>query len=192
MSADKLRAYREKRDFKRTPEPTGRRKRASRKPRFVVQEHHARALHWDFRLEVGGVLASWAVPKGPSLNPTDKRMAMRTEDHPLEYVDFEGVIPEGEYGAGEMIVWDRGPYRNMTERHGKEVPIEDALARGHMTVWLEGDKLSGAFALTRIATGKHERWLFVKKADEKADRRRNVVKSAPRSVISGRTAAQLA
>ena len=192
MPTDKLRTYRGKRDFKRTPEPAGRRKRASRQARFVVQEHHARALHWDFRLEVGGVLASWAVPKGPSLNPADKRMAMRTEDHPLEYVDFEGVIPEREYGAGPMIVWDRGTYQNRTERRGKAVPMEEAIDAGHIVIWLEGEKLSGAFALTRLAKGKRERWLLVKKADEKADRRRDPVKSMPRSVISGRTAAQLA
>jgi DNA ligase D-like protein (predicted 3'-phosphoesterase) len=192
MATDKLRSYRAKRDFKRTPEPSGRRKRASREPRFVVQEHQARALHWDFRLEAGGVLASWAVPKGPSLNPADKRMAMRTEDHPIEYAEFEGIIPEGEYGAGQVIVWDQGTYRNLTERRGKEVPIEKAISGGHVTVWLDGEKLSGAFALTRLAKGKRERWLLVKKADEKADRRRNVVKSKPRSVISGRTVAQLA
>jgi DNA ligase D-like protein (predicted 3'-phosphoesterase) len=191
-SIEKLRRYRGRRDFKRTPEPAGSRKRASRKPRFVVQEHHARALHWDFRLEVGGALASWAVPKGPSLNPADKRVAMRTEDHPLDYADFEGVIPAGEYGAGEVIVWDRGTYRNLTERRGEEVPIERAIEAGHVTVWLDGEKLTGAFALTRIATGKRERWLLVKKADAKADRRRNLVKSRPRSVISGRTAAELA
>lgn len=192
MRPDKLHTYRAKRDFKQTPEPAGRRKRASRAPRFVVQEHHARALHWDFRLEVDGVLASWAVPKGPSLNPADKRMAMRTEEHPLDYADFEGVIPEGEYGAGRVIVWDRGTYRNLTERRGEEVPIEKAIDAGHATVWLDGKKLAGAFALTRLAKGKRERWLLVKKADEKADRRRNPVKSKPRSVISGRTAAQLA
>jgi DNA ligase D-like protein (predicted 3'-phosphoesterase) len=189
---DRLQTYRAKRDFKRTPEPAGRGRRASRAPRFVVQEHHARALHWDFRLEVGGVLASWAVPKGPSLNPADKRMAMRTEDHPLDYADFEGVIPQGEYGAGRVIVWDRGSYRNLTQRRGTLVPIEQALEAGHISVWLEGEKLAGAFALTRLAKGKRERWLLVKKADEKADRRRNPVKSKPRSVISGRTAAQLA
>ena len=192
MATEKLRTYRAKRDFKRTPEPAGRRKRGSREPRFVIQEHQARALHWDFRLEAGGVLASWAVPKGPSLNPADKRMAMRTEDHPLEYADFEGTIPEGEYGAGQVIVWDHGTYRNLTQRGGKEVPIEKAISGGHVTVWLDGEKLTGAFALTRLAKGKRERWLLVKKADDKADRRRNVVKSEPRSVISGRTVAQLA
>jgi DNA ligase D-like protein (predicted 3'-phosphoesterase) len=191
MSTDKLRAYREKRDFKRTSEPRGKRARRSRAPRFVVQEHHARALHWDLRLEAGGVLASWAVPKGPSLNPADKRMAMRTEDHPLEYADFEGTIPEGEYGAGRMIVWDRGTYRNLTERHGKPVPIEQAIRAGHVTVSLEGEKLAGAFALTRIAKGKRERWLLVKRVDEKADRRRNVVRSEPQSVLSGRTIKEL-
>jgi DNA ligase D-like protein (predicted 3'-phosphoesterase) len=192
MPTDKLGTYRAKRDFKRTPEPAGKRKRSSRKPRFVVQEHHARTLHWDFRLEAGGVLVSWAVPKGPSLNPADKRMAMRTEDHPLDYADFEGVIPEGEYGAGEVIVWDCGTYRNLTQRHGEEVPMEEALEHGHITVWLEGKKLSGGFALTRIAKGKRERWLLVKKADDRADRRRKPVKSNPRSVLSGRTAEQLA
>jgi DNA ligase D-like protein (predicted 3'-phosphoesterase) len=119
-------------------------------------------------------------------------MAMRTEDHPLEYADFEGVIPEGEYGAGPMIVWDRGTYRNLTEHNGKEVPIEKAIDAGHVRMWLEGKKLAGAFALTRIAKGKRERWLLVKMADQKADRRANPVKSKPRSVISGRTAAQLA
>jgi len=191
MSTDKLRAYREKRDFKRTSEPRGKRARRSRAPRFVVQEHHARARHWDLRLEAGGVLASWAVPKGPSLNPADKRMAMRTEDHPLEYADFEGTIPEGEYGAGRMIVWDRGTYRNLTERHGKPVPIEQAIRAGHVTVSLEGEKLAGAFALTRIAKGKRERWLLVKRVDEKADRRRNVVRSEPQSVLSGRTIKEL-
>jgi DNA ligase D-like protein (predicted 3'-phosphoesterase) len=149
-----------------------------------VQEHHARALHWDFRLEVGGVLASWAVPKGPSLNPADKRMAIRTEDHPLAYANFEGVIPEGEYGAGRVILWDRGTYRNLTERDGEEVPMEKALDGGHASFSLGGRKLGGAFALTRIVQGKRERWLLVKKADEKADRRRNPMKGKPRAVIS--------
>lgn len=187
-----LRVYRRKRDFAKTPEPRGRQRRKAREPRFVVQEHDATTRHWDVRLEAGGVLVSWAVPKGPSLNPSDKRMAMRTEDHPLEYADFEGTIPEGEYGAGPVIVWDRGTYRNLTEKKGEKIPIEAAIRAGHATVWLEGEKLTGGFALTRIAKGKRERWLLVKKADEKADRRRNLIRSEPQSVISGRTVDEVA
>jgi DNA ligase D-like protein (predicted 3'-phosphoesterase) len=211
--AGPLGTYRAKRDFQRTPEPAGKPARKSARKRaaqiadarresrassaqalhFVVQEHDATTRHWDFRLESpNGALVSWAVPKGPSLNPADKRMAIRTEDHPLEYAGFEGVIPEGEYGAGPVIVWDRGTYRNLTQRRGEEVPIDAALQSGHLTVWLEGEKIAGGFALTRVARGKRERWLLVKTADEKADRRRNLVKSAPRSVLSGRTIEEVA
>jgi DNA ligase D-like protein (predicted 3'-phosphoesterase) len=102
------------------------------------------------RLKVDGVLASWAVPKGPSLNPADKRIAIRTEDHPLEYADFEGVIPEGQYGAGRVMVWDRGTYRNLTQHRGKEVPVDAAIRNGYVTVSLEGEKLVGGFALTDL------------------------------------------
>jgi DNA ligase D-like protein (predicted 3'-phosphoesterase) len=189
--AESLRTYRAKRDFAKTTEPRGRR-RGTPRARFVVQEHDATTRHWDFRLQVGDVLVSWAVPKGPSLNPSDKRMAMRTEDHPVEYADFEGTIPEGQYGAGPVIVWDRGTYRNASEKRGKEVPIEDAIEAGHASVWLEGEKLEGGFALTRLGKGKRERWLLVKKADEKADRRRNPVRSQTRSVVSGRTVDEVA
>jgi DNA ligase D-like protein (predicted 3'-phosphoesterase) len=144
-------------------------------------------LHYDFRLEAGGVLKSWAVPKGPSTDPRDKRLAMPTEDHPLDYGDFEGVIPEGNYGAGTVIVWDTGSYRNVTERDGEEVPIEEALDAGHAVVWLEGRKLQGAWTLQRIGRGKEERWLLVKKRDEGADARRNPVRTQPESVLSGKT-----
>jgi DNA ligase D-like protein (predicted 3'-phosphoesterase) len=153
----------------------------------VIQKHDARSLHYDFRLEAGGVLKSWAVPKGPSTDPRDKRLAMPTEDHPLDYGDFEGVIPEGNYGAGTVIVWDTGSYRNVTERDGEEVPIEEALDAGHAVVWLEGRKLQGAWTLQRIGRGKEERWLLVKKRDEGADARRNPVRTQPESVLSGKT-----
>jgi DNA ligase D-like protein (predicted 3'-phosphoesterase) len=185
---DTLRAYREKRDFRRSPEPRGNRGRTRKKePRFVIQKHDATSLHYDFRLEAAGVLKSWAVPKGPSTDPREKRLAMPTEDHPLAYADFEGVIPEGEYGAGTVIVWDRGSYRNLGEE-----PIEQELERGHAAVWLEGEKLRGGYALTRIGGGKRERWLLVKMDDEGADRRRNPVSSQPESVLSGKTIKEVA
>jgi DNA ligase D-like protein (predicted 3'-phosphoesterase) len=180
--------YQRKRDFKRTPEPSGGGPRRRRKePRFVVQKHDARSLHYDFRLEVAGVLKSWAVPKGPSTDPREKRLAMPTEDHPLDYGDFEGVIPEGEYGAGPVIVWDTGNYRNLTERDGAEIPLEQALEDGHAVVWLEGKKLRGGWALQRIGGGDRERWLLVKRKDEGADARRKPTKSQPESVLSGKT-----
>lgn len=191
----RLREYRAKRDFRRTPEPRPDRpaKRKARRPRFVIQEHDATAHHYDFRLEANGVLVSWAVPKGPSLNPSDKRLAIRTEGHPLSYASYEGVIPEGEYGAGPVIVWDTGMYRNTTEDRGKPVPMEEAVRRGHCTFWLNGRKLEGGFALTRMRrVGKREQWLLVKQADEKADRRRNPVSTQPESVLTGRTIRELA
>jgi DNA ligase D-like protein (predicted 3'-phosphoesterase) len=185
--AEKLARYRHRRDFRRTPEPKGRRRARDREPRFVIHKHAASSLHYDFRLEAGGVLKSWAVPKGPSTDPREKRLAMATEDHPLEYVDFEGVIPEGEYGAGRVIVWDAGTYRSL-----RDEPLEDALAAGHASVWLEGDKLRGGYALTRVGeSGERERWLLSKMDDEGADRRRNPVSTQPQSVLSGRTVQEL-
>ena len=177
--------YREKRDFDATPEPgvtAGRSKGRS----FVIQKHDARSLHYDFRLEVEGVLKSWAVPKGPSTDPSDKRLAMMTEDHPLEYGGFEGVIPAGNYGAGPVIVWDRGTYSNLTRKKGGEVPIAEAIEQGHASVWLEGEKIRGGYALTRVARGRKERWILVKIRDDAADARRNPVSTQPESVLSGR------
>lgn len=191
--ADRLDAYRSKRDFRSTPEPGGGdAPPAGDGPIFVVQKHDASSLHYDFRLEVEGVLVSWAVPRGPSTDPRDKRLAVPTEDHPMGYADFEGVIPSG-YGAGTVIVWDRGTYRNLGEDDdGVEVPLAEQLDGGHVTVWLDGEKLTGGYALQRIARGKDERWLLVKMDDEAADARRNPVSTRPASVVSGRTLEEVA
>jgi DNA ligase D-like protein (predicted 3'-phosphoesterase) len=179
-----LKEYREKRRSGRSPEPRGRRRRSRKQPRFVIQHHAASTDHYDFRLEIDGVLVSWAVPKGPSINPTDKRMARRTEDHPMEYEAFEGVIPEGEYGAGRVIVWDRGTYSSDRD-------MAEALTGGHLSFRLDGEKLHGGFALTRLRQGKDEAWLLVKKSDDDADGRRKPVRSQPESVLSGRTLDEL-
>ncbi|GAA2264080.1 DNA polymerase ligase N-terminal domain-containing protein [Glycomyces scopariae] len=176
--------YRAKRDFRKTGEPRGGRVRG-KGDRFVVQRHEATRLHFDFRLQVGGVLVSWAVPKGPSLHPADKRLAVRTEDHPLDYAEFEGLIPEPEYGAGTVIVWDAGYYLNLTEKRGEPVAIEDAVEHGHVKVWVEGEKISGGFAFSRMGEGKE--WILVKLDDDGADRRRKPAKTQLASVLSGRT-----
>jgi DNA ligase D-like protein (predicted 3'-phosphoesterase) len=190
---DRIADYRAKRDFARTPEPRGgRRKPEERAPIFVVHLHAATTLHYDFRLEAGGVLKSWVVPKGPSTDPRVKRLAVPTEDHPLEYADFEGVIPEGSYGAGTVIVWDRGTYRNLTTKAGEEVPIEEGLRQGLVKVWLEGRKLWGGYALTRVSEGRPERWLLVKMKDEFADTKQDLLTARPESVKSGKTVAELA
>jgi DNA ligase D-like protein (predicted 3'-phosphoesterase) len=154
---------------------------------FVIQKHSARTLHYDFRLEVEGVLRSWAVPKGPSTDPRVKRLAVAVEGHSLEYADFEGVIGEGEYGAGAVIVWDTGTYRNLTARDGEEVPIGRALDDGHAVFELDGHKLHGGYALTRTGGGRREQWLLVKTRDSRADARRNPVSTQPESVLSGVT-----
>jgi len=156
-------------------------------PIFVIQKHAATTLHYDFRLEVDGVLKSWAVPKGPSTDPRVKRLAMAVEDHDLDHADFEGRV-----GAGAVIVWDTGPYRNRTEREGAEVPIAGALADGHAVVELEGRKLRGRYALTRTDSDPRERWLLVKVRDEEADAWRDPVSTQPESVLTGRTIEQVA
>lgn len=192
MSDDTLEEYREKRDFDRTPEPADS-SGEGKAGRFVIQKHDASSLHYDFRLEAEGVLKSWAVPKGPSTDPSDKRLAMPTEDHPLDYIDFEGVIPEDEYGAGSVMVWDTGPYENLTtDDDGNEVPVEDAVARGHVVVRLEGEKVQGGYALTRTGSGDDARWLLVKMDDAEADARRNPTSTEPESVLSGRTLDEIA
>jgi DNA ligase D-like protein (predicted 3'-phosphoesterase) len=189
---DPLKEYRKKRNLKHSPEPSGRVRRSGRRLRFVVQKHAARSLHYDFRLEAGGVLKSWAVPKGPSTNPKEKRLAMPTEDHPIDYLDFEGVIPEGEYGAGSVIVWDTGTYYVQSEEEDKEIPLEKALKQGRVSIWLDGKKLHGGYSLIRMGKGAKSRWMLVKKKDEGADARRNITKSQPNSVISGKSVEEIA
>jgi DNA ligase D-like protein (predicted 3'-phosphoesterase) len=187
--------YERKRDFSKTREPSGRAKdkrktKARRRhPRFSIQKHSATSLHYDLRLEVDGVLASWAVPKGPSLDPRDKRLAMRTEDHPLEYLEWEGVIPKGEYGAGPMIVWDRGVFQNISEtRGGQPMELSDAIEKGDVKIFMLGEKIKGAYALVRTGpAGDREKWLLIKKRDDGADARRRPTSSQPESVLSGRT-----
>ena len=149
-------------------------------PEFVIQQHAATSLHYDFRLEVGGVMRSWAVPKGPSTDPRDKRLAMEVEDHPLSWGEFEGVIGPG-YGAGRVIVWDRGTFRPLTEGD-----FGAALDDGHASFWLEGEKLRGGWSLRRIRDGKKPQWLLVKRRDETADARRRPTSTQPESVVSGR------
>lgn len=198
MTSRALSEYESRRDFRKTPEPSGRSKDApklkkDRNPIFVIQQHDASTMHYDFRIEVDGVLKSWAVPKGPSTDPSEKRLAVATEDHPLKYADFEGVIPEDEYGAGTVIVWDAGPYKNMTEDDdGNEIPIEKALKNGTAEIWLEGKKLRGGYALVHSKMrGKEKNWLLVKMKDDQADARRNPVSTEPKSVLSGRTLEQV-
>ncbi len=183
-----LEDYRRKRKFAETPEPVGRTRRGDRSRVFVVHKHAARRLHYDVRLAINGVLASWAVPKGPSMNPADKRLAIRTEDHPLEYADFEGMIPAGQYGAGTVTVWDKGTYE---PQHG--IPPDEQLAQGKIDVALQGAKLRGGFSLVKTATrsaGSHamERWLLIKHRDEYADPAWDVEDRAlDRSVLTGRS-----
>ena len=156
------------------------------RPLFVVQKHDARTLHYDFRLEVDGTLKSWAVPKGPSTDPREKRLARPTEDHPLDYAPFEGVIPEGQYGAGTVLVWDLGPYSNLRADEEPPVSMAEALEGGKVEVELEGQKLRGGYALVRIDDAD-DRWLLIKMDDEAADARRTPTSTEPASVLSGRT-----
>ena len=180
--ADRLARYNAKRDFKLTPEPAGKGARRGKALSFVIQKHDATRLHYDFRLEFDGVLVSWAVPKGPSFDPSDKRMAVRTEDHPLSYADFEGKIPPGQYGAGDVIVWDRGTWTPLND------PAE-GLANGKLMFELQGEKLAGAWELVRMKPRdgqRQEAWLLFKKRDSHArpHDEYDVITALPDSVIT--------
>ncbi|HKX72815.1 MAG TPA: DNA ligase D [Candidatus Saccharimonadales bacterium] len=181
-----LEKYHAKRDFKQTPEPKGKPRASGKKLAFVVQEHHATRLHYDFRLELDGVLKSWAIPKGPSMDPHEHHLAVMTEDHPYEYRKFEGVIPEGNYGAGNVIIWDEGWYEPREETGNQEDVLRREAKKGHITFVLHGKKLHGEFALIKMANAKDDdAWLLVKKGDAFAST--NDITKQDESVKSGRT-----
>ena len=190
-----LTTYHEKRDFRKTPEPKGASVNYSQEHRFVIHKHEASTTHYDLRLEIDGVLKSWAVPKGPSLDTRERRLAVPTEDHPIEYLNFEDVIPEGEYGAGPIIVWDFGSYRNLrADKDDDWSSMQASLEDGKIEFWLEGRKIEGGFALIRTgdeAEEEEERWLLVKMDDETAEPDAHVASMQQRSVISGYTLDEL-
>src|SRR6267378_3053213 len=179
-----LEQYKRKRDFSKTPEPAGD-PAAGGSGRFVVQRHRATRMHWDFRLEVDGVLASWAVPRGPSLNPKDKRMAAHVEDHPFDYGGFEGTIPKGNYGAGEVIVWDNGTYTpdegGPTSWGNKEEGnrrMREGIRDGKLSFTLRGKKLRGSWTLVRMGGKRNvggKDWLLIKHRDEYASDTRDIL-----------------
>ncbi|HSP87933.1 MAG TPA: DNA polymerase ligase N-terminal domain-containing protein [Ignavibacteriaceae bacterium] len=181
-----IKKYKEKRNFKKTTEPKGKTKKVKDDLIFVVQKHDATNLHYDFRLELNGVLKSWAVPKGPSLDPKEKRLAMMVEDHPFDYKDFEGVIPKGNYGAGEVIVWDKGTYHSIeTDDRKESIPLlKKGLEKGDLKFTLHGEKLNGQFALVNMKKPKQNAWLLIKKKDDYATEK-DILKD-DRSVVSGK------
>jgi len=181
-----LARYRAKRNFAKTAEPSGAGDASPKTPAaeraYVIQKHHAGHLHYDLRLESGGVLKSWAIPKGPSLDPADRRLAVAVEDHPLDYAGFEGTIPAGEYGAGTVIVWDRGTFRPQGG-----ASFEAMLEEGSLKIVIAGEKLAGGFALVRTRMGgKMNNWLLIKEKDVHARPGSSVTTESPRSVVSGR------
>lgn len=188
-----LTEYRKKRHFDRTSEPKGKVKKSKGQLRFFVQKHAASHTHFDFRLELDGTLKSWAVPKGPSMNPLNQRLALQVEDHPIEYGNFEGAIPKGNYGAGTVMVWDLGNYRerNSKGRKDSEIALKKGLIEGKLTLILEGEKLRGEFALVKLKGKEGNAWLLVKKRDEEANFRRTLV-TEDRSALSGRSMQEIA
>lgn len=185
-AAKKLEPYKQKRNFSVTSEPKdSTRSKKYSNLRFVVQKHAASQLHYDFRLEMDGVLKSWAIPKGPSLNSEDKRLAVQTEDHPLDYQNFEGVIPAGQYGGGTVLIWDRGIYQSS-----KRSSLTKDYKDGHLVITLKGKKLKGDFVLQRIKEDEKPVWLFIKLKDDHEDKKHDIKKD-DKSVVSGRTLKQV-
>ena len=178
-----LTEYKKKRKFDKTPEPGPETKRTKSGRMFVIQKHRATALHYDFRLEADGVLKSWAVPKGPSLDPKVKRLAMQVEDHPVDYAKFEGVIPEGEYGGGTVMVWDYGTYKPEDTTN-----VSEALRKGELKFSLNGQKLKGSWVLVRT---RDRQWLLLKHRDYYTTEE-EVTELAPVSILTRRTLAEIA
>jgi DNA ligase D-like protein (predicted 3'-phosphoesterase) len=193
MTKSPIKYYMEKWDFEKTPEPREQGARSRSGQRFVIHEHDSNRHHFDLRLEVDGALKSWAVPRGPSMDPKEKRLAVEVEDHPLDYGDFEGVILEGEYGAGAVIAWDNGFYENPRKDKNEEpIQLSECLDEGRVEIRLSGKKVQGGCALVRTKFGgKGKNWLLIKMKDGDADARRNPVSTEPRSVLSGRTVKEL-
>ena len=191
-----LAEYRRKRDFTKTAEPKGRRSTARQKHAlvFVIQKHAATRLHFDLRLELDGVMKSWAVPKGPSLAPSEKRLAMQVEDHPIEYNTFEGIIPKGEYGGGSVMLWDRGTYTYPEKTDDPVQRLRDGYQRGDLKFELHGKRLRGSWVLVRLRRGDPEKpaWLLIKHRDEYARPGYDIVAAEPTSVRSRRTMEQIA
>jgi len=192
-----LAEYRRKRDFTKTAEPEGRpRSVARRKPAlvFVIQKHAATRLHFDLRLELDGVMKSWAVPKGPSLDPSEKRLAMQVEDHPIEYNTFEGIIPKGEYGGGSVMLWDRGTYTYPEKTDDSVKRLREGYQRGDFKFELHGKRLRGSWVLVRLRRGDPEKpaWLLIKHRDEYARPGYDIVAAEQTSVRSRRTMEQIA
>ena len=165
MAKASLKEYKSKRNFEATPEPQGT-KKSSSEPIFVVHEHHARRLHYDVRLEHKGVLKSWAVPKGPPLDRKTKHLAVQTEDHPLDYASFHGTIPKGNYGAGQVSIWDSGTYENIGKKDGKPITLDQAFEKGHLKILFHGKKLKEVYSL--IKTGRERQWLMIQTPEEPA------------------------
>src|SRR5690606_3701021 len=187
--ANPLAEYNRKRDFKKTKEPAGKRANSEGGNRFIVQKHEATRLHWDFRLEADGVLKSWVVTKGPSPDPSIKRLAVRTEDHPMAYAEFEGTIPKGEYGGGTVMLWDKGTWASVEGKSWKDID------KGHLHFTLDGERMKGEWLLIRLKPRpgeKRENWLLRKLDDEYAEDGDPLVERCLTSVLTGRTMAEIA
>jgi bifunctional non-homologous end joining protein LigD len=191
-SSSPLGEYRRKRDFTKTAEPEGGRVRAAKKRAFVIQKHAASHLHYDLRLEHDGVMKSWAVPKGPSLDPSVKRLAMQVEDHPIEYNKFEGTIPKGEYGGGTVMLWDRGTYRYGGSDSDPEEGLRRGYEKGDLKFVLDGKRLKGSWVLVRMRRPGKPQWLLIKHRDEHAVPGSDVTAEHQTSVATGRTMEEIA